>query len=247
MLKLKYVFLVYFLLFFKIDTFPMEIIAVDEGVIPLMYRERDEARGLYPFLIKEIFHRMNIPVIIRPLPWKRALYYADKGLMGVGGVYKTEARLAKYDFSDKLFKEVIVIYSLRDNRFEYNQISDLFNKKIGVIRGWSYGEDFDQARSKKLIQVEEVSTDEQNFMKLLNGRIDYLLTVKETGKLILENNPQFKGYIVPLDQILIANPTYLIFPKVSNKKYLLNKFNEELYKLKQNKEYDELIKTGLIY
>lgn len=245
MIKLKLLFMICFLFVFRMYLFSVEIIAVDEGVVPLMYKARGEARGLYPFLITDIFNRINIPVSIRPLPWRRALAYADEGLMGVGGVYKTRDRLEKYDFSDELFQEVIVIYTLRENRFEYNNISDLYGKKIGIIRGWSYGEEFDKASLEELIKVEEVSTDEQNFLKLLNKRIDCLLTVKETGELVLENNPQFQGFIVPLNGILIVNPTYLIFPKILNKKELLNLFNEKLFELKESNEYKELIRRGM--
>lgn len=227
------------------NTLSIETVAVDEGVIPLMYKVNGEARGLYPVLIKEIFNRMEVSLEIKALPWKRALFYADSGLMGIAGVYKTEERLKKYDFSDELFNEVIVIYTLIDEQFEYKEINDLLGKKIGIIRGWSYGEEFDLYSSKKLFKVEEVSTDEQNFKKLFNKRLDCFLIVKEAGELILKRNPIFKKSMISLKKVFLVNPTYLIFPKSLNKVELLNKFNDELMKLKKSDKYNRLIKIGM--
>lgn len=231
----------------KINLFSLDTvkIAVDEGVIPLMYEKEGEARGLYPLLIKEIFDRIEVDVVIEPLPWKRALFYADEGLMGVGGVYKTKDRLEKYDFSDELFKEIIVIYTLRNNSFEYNKLSDLYGKKVGILRGWSYGDEFDVFSSRNLIIVEEVSTDEQNFKKLLSGRVDCILIVKEVAELILEKNPSFKKLISLKTPTFIVNPTYLIFSKGSNQRELLDVFNKKLMVLKEDEEYISLIKKGM--
>ena len=186
-----------------------------------------------------------IPVIIKPLPWKRALSYADAGVMGVGGVYKTKDRLEKYDYSDELFKEIIVIFTLRDRRFEYSEISNLYGKKVGILRGWSYGAEFDEASSQKLIEVEEVGTDEQNFMKLMSGRIDCILVVKEVGELLMENNFQYQENIVLIKEVLIVNPTYLIFSKNSNNKELLDIFNRKLLELRESGEYSFYVKKGM--
>lgn len=239
--------IIIFMLILKLNIFSVDTItiAVDEGVKPLMYKEREEARGLYPVLIGEIFARLDIPVIIKPLPWKRALSYADEGVMGVGGVYKTKERMEKYDFSDELFKEVIIICTLKDKRFEYSKISDLYGKKVGILRGWSYGEEFDEASSQNLIKAEEVATDEQNFMKLQSGRLDCVLVVDEVAELLLENNSQYQENIVSIKEELIVNPTYLVFSKASNHKEVLKLFNEKLSELKENGDYNFFVRKGM--
>jgi polar amino acid transport system substrate-binding protein len=122
----------------------------------------------------------------------------------------------------------------------------LFDKKVGILRGWSYGEEFDTATFKKLIEAEEVATDEQNFLKLLRGRIDCILVVKEVAELILEDNSEFTGRVKVVKEPLIVNPTYLIFSKNSNKKELLDEFNKKLLELKENKVYLRLVKKGMI-
>ena len=50
----------------------------------------------------------------------------DAGANGVGGIYKNAERLLKYDYSDKLFDEVILVYVPKGSTLTFNGIdSDL--------------------------------------------------------------------------------------------------------------------------
>lgn len=150
-------------------------ISVDLANPPFMYVKNGKAAGLYPFLVQEVFRKMEIPVTIQPLPWKRAIKEADAGQAGIAGIYKNPEREKKYDYSQALFQEKLVIFVRKENLFSYQKIDDLKGKKIGVIRGWSYGEKFDTAREKGMFVVEEAKGDAQNFKKLLRNRIDCVI------------------------------------------------------------------------
>jgi len=87
-------------------------------------------------------------VAVRAVPWKRAIAYLDGGKGGLGGIYKTKPRLEKYDYTDEIFSEEIMVYVPKGKAFAFSSVYDLAGKRLGVIRGWSYGEEFDEAREK---------------------------------------------------------------------------------------------------
>ena len=204
-------------------------INVDIGNPPFAYA-RDGGRiglGVYPVLLKAVFDRLGVPLKLQAFPWKRALLELDRGIAGVGGIYKNEVRLLKYDYSDPMFVERIAVYYNKNNPIKYNSIEDLYGKRVGVILGWSYGDDFDLARAYDQILVDPVIDVEQNFEKLSRGRIDALLAVVESG------------------DSLLANPAHLAFLKKAKQLPLIERFNKELAEMKKDGSLDKIVRQEL--
>jgi len=216
-------------------------IVVDAYNPPNMYLHKGRAAGLYPSLLDAIFKRMDQKVSIEAVPWKRAMDMGAHGTAGVAGIYKTPDRLRTYDYSERIYAELLLVFVKKNRAFEFNGIKDLEGKKIGVILGWSYGPEFDTAREDNLFEVEEVNRDKLNFKKLLDGRLDCVVASKESGYHEIAR----KGYtgIVPLEKSLLSNPTYVAFAKHTNKKGLLLQFNAALQAMKKDGEYGQLVEN----
>jgi polar amino acid transport system substrate-binding protein len=212
---------------------------VDEANPPFMYKKGDRAAGLYPFIIRYIFQSLQIPVVISPMPWKRALRYADNGKIGIAGIYKNQERLSRYDYSHEIFQEKLAIFVHKELNLNFKSINDLKGRRVGVISGWSYGDDFDIYRRRNLFIVDEAQSDETNFHKLLKKRIDCAIAIEESGQGILANEI-FSSKIVQLHRYVATNATFLIFPKSAHQTGLLSEFNLALSALKANYRHQEL-------
>ena len=138
-----------------------------------------------------------------------------------------------------------MIYVLKENKFDYSGIKDFEGKKIGVIRGWSYGKILIWKDLRSVFYVDEVNCDDVNFNKLMGGRLDCLLAIKETADYLMYINPEYRKKIVQIETPLLVSPTYLIFPKSMHKLDLLKKFNEELKEMKENSEIEILFEDYL--
>ena len=220
-------------------------INVDIGNPPFAYA-RDGGRiglGVYPVLLKAVFDRLGVPLKLQAFPWKRALLELDRGIAGVGGIYKNEVRLLKYDYSDPMFVERIAVYYNKNSPIKYNSIEDLYGKRVGVILGWSYGDDFDLARAYDQILVEPVVDVEQNFEKLSRGRIDALLAVVESGDSLLANG-RYED-LVMAKTLLLANPAHLAFLKKAKQLPLIERFNKELAEMKKDGSLDKIVRQEL--
>jgi len=153
------------------------IIDLDSANAPFMSVKDGKAVGIYPAIIQAAFKHMNVAVTLQPEPWKRALEETDNGKAGIGGVYKNADREKKYDFSDKLFTEKIQVFYSKTAPVAFGRLDDLKGKKVGVIRGWSYGDDFDEARKTGAVIAEDGDSDEGNIRKLDAGHLDVVIAV----------------------------------------------------------------------
>lgn len=230
-------------------TFPgiasaTDLIAVDAADPPFMYEAGGQAAGLYPMAIAEAYRRMGLEVTIAAVPWKRALEGTDNAQNGVGGLYKTASRLERYDYSDKLFDEVVLIYVRKGQGFAFATLDDLQGRTVGVIRGWSYGDSFDEARKSGLFNAEDASGDEQNFAILNAGHIDCILAIREAAATAIANHgwqDRFEALAVPLS----SNPAYVAFNKSAGKQADLARLDTALAAMRADGSFDRLIQTAL--
>lgn len=139
----------------------------------------------------------------------------------------------------------MAIYWQDGKVFDYRTVDDLSGKTIGVIRGWSYGDDFDKARSAQKFKVEEVEGDELNVTKLGLGRLDAIVGIPLSIDAQLTRKG-LNGKVTKLSVALFKSPTYLVFAKTVDKKALLKQFDDVLAKSRADGSYDEMIKHALV-
>lgn len=223
---------------------PEVVIALDAQNPPFMYADRDgQAHGVYALLLRTLFARLDVPMRLVCLPWPRALSGLERAEHGVGGIYATAERQARYDFSQPLHVETIKVYARRGALRIFERIEDLRGLRVGVLRGWSYGDAFDAAARGGLLQIEPVAADAQNFGKLERGFLDVALAIEQAGDVLLASGdyPSVRALPNPLTE----NPTYLAFNKSAQQKALLARFDEQLEKLRRNGEHARLVSLGL--
>ncbi len=214
---------------------PLQV-AVDTDNPPFMYGRQGHAKGLYPDIVQNIFARTGTKVLIVPLPWPRALASVNAGKMGIAGIYKTSSRMKVMDFSDPLFVERIWVYSLSKSPHRFRNMSDLSGLRVGVIRGWSYGDEFDAARKQKAFTISEIDSDELGMSMLRASRIDVMLSIQQSAQLVLGGSQDIIASSKPLAEF----PTYVAFPKSLKMTYLLARFNKALADAKQDGSYSAI-------
>ncbi len=207
------------------------VVGVDANNPPFMYAEGAQAAGLYPVLLRALFAQAGLALKLEAKPWKRCLQDTDEGRAGTGGIYKNEERMRKYDFSEALFVERMAVYHHRNRPVVFDGLESLHGKRVGVARGWSYGDAFDRAAREGLIATEEVSADAQNFQKLAAGRLEAVLAIDEAGAAQLAQ-PGMQD-IAKSPRYLFENPTYLAFAKTAQQGATLAAINRALETLRR--------------
>jgi len=154
---------------------------VFEEYPPYEYTDNGVVKGINMDLIREAFRRMDITPIFEARPWKRALFELEYGeVLALSSGFKTPKRETFAIFpSESLSMETLVVVALSVSGVEVNSLDDLRGLKVGVIREYSYGHEFDSMQGLTKIQA---SSNPQLLKMLLNQRMDVVIANKAVMK-----------------------------------------------------------------
>lgn len=213
---------------------------------PKSYIKNGKNKGILVEMVDYIGKDMNCKFTVKLNPWKRSYNYAlnDKG--AVFGFSKNAERLKLFDYSDVMFYDDMLLVTLKENQFEYNNIEDLKGKKVGVVRGASFGEEFNNALKQKLFEAVEDSNPQSRLARLLRGQIDVALIGPGKASVYntINNNPQLiknQEKFTILSTPFNRDPNYLGISKKMNKKDFLEKFNISIQKGRESGAFDKVI------
>jgi polar amino acid transport system substrate-binding protein len=199
-------------------------------------------------VMSEVLHavakEMGVTIEFRFMPWRRC-ESAVENLEAWGAIpyVLTPEREKKYYFSEKLFNREgkFFYYSQRGEpkQIPYAGLSDLKGYIIGGVRGYYY----EQTLLEAGLQVEFVTTDEQNFWKLRTGKVDLIIADGVVGSYVIRKRfPQEAGHFLMLRKPLDVIGDYLMTSKqYPNTQNLLTKFNMALKKIKATGVYQRIL------
>ena len=177
---------------------------------PYEYQKDNEPEGILVDIVKQIFRKAKIPLDLKYLPFKRALLNTKEGkLDGLFNFYKTAARVPFYDYSKPIIKNYLVFFVHKDSKIKYKSLEDLVGLRVGVIRGYTYGKEFD---TSSLFKKQSNNSHIANFKKLKLGRIDIYPCDSIVGKYLIRKNNLYSEFKV-LPKPLKVMDGYIGFTK----------------------------------
>lgn len=186
------------------------------------YQWAEDEKAFHGASVELLSHVLPVGVKAKPLvvPWKRALVMAEEGRIDLLlSLRITPERSAYLDFTKhRAFSNPIVIFVRKDRLFAFNAWSDLKGKRGGISQGDTFGAGFDEYWRKEL-QIEEALGLEENFKKLLAGRIDYFVSGLLLGRsYILKKN--LARRVTSLDKPISTEGIHFAFSKKSKHRAL---------------------------
>ncbi|QLC74838.1 transporter substrate-binding domain-containing protein [Pseudomonas sp. LPB0260] len=149
-----------------------------------------EVHGVAPWAVREVIGGLGLPLEVVVLGnWKRCLSDAAEGRVDLVIAYRSAERERSLLFSRvPLLREEVSLFYNRRRPLVVDRLEDLAGYRGGLLLGESYGQAFD-AFVESNGNVEWVASNQQNFGKLIRGRIDFIAHERRTGKLYLEHLP----------------------------------------------------------
>jgi polar amino acid transport system substrate-binding protein len=208
--------------------------------------------GVDSHIVSEAFKLEGITVEWGFFPWQRAYQYAEMGEgWDASCCWWPDDKIDRaFLSSDTVSTTSFVFFHLKSYNLEWQSLHDLQGITVGVTSKYNYGKELMHVINEKNIEVDLTSKDEFNYKKLLAKRIEVFPNDRHVG------NAQMKSFLSASEADLIThhpkefgvNTLHLII-NINNKrsKYLLNKFNAGLEKLKASGRYQQMLndmKTG---
>ncbi|MBC3920766.1 transporter substrate-binding domain-containing protein [Undibacterium sp. CY18W] len=183
-LVLRYVLLLLSIFLFLLPTPALHAVEAgkqDKKLVLLVRELRNEEGDLVPIreeirqLLNYFERELRIRFEIRRYPWIRLLNNAKNGEGIVFGLSRNRERLATFRFSETIYANYVWLVTRSDASFVFNSMQDLKGKTVGVVRGASYGDEFDSMRNVLFLVEEDVSSHGARLKKLLNKRMDVMV------------------------------------------------------------------------
>lgn len=129
--------------------------------------------GVASRIVAEAFALQGVEVRWEFYPWARALRSAEQGKSDGAAVWlRSPEREAQFFISDPVVDSNYYLFHRKDHPFDWQQVSDLQNQRIGGAIDYDYGIAFQQAEQSGQLQVKRLSSEEQGLRMVLAGRLD---------------------------------------------------------------------------
>ncbi len=228
---------------FAVSSYAQETIRITNGEWLPYHSKELPSYGAGSKIVTEAFSLVGVKVEWGFFPWERGYKYAVQGEWDASiGWIKTLKREGEVLFSKPVYGGKWVFFHLRGINVDWNTVSDLKGVTIGATANYTYGEEFDTAEKEKVIYVERVPEEKQNFSKLLFGRIDIFAHAMDGGYAVLRNS--FSGSqankVTHHPKPIQTVNYHLVFTKNAKNKRMLKLFNKglsDLYKSGKAKQY----------
>jgi len=202
--------------------------------------------GLTSHVVTEAFKLEGITVEWGFFPWQRSFQYAKTGEDWDASCcwWPDEEIDQAFLSSNTVSTTSFVFFHLKSYNFQWQSFDNLQGVKAGVTSKYDYGEALMHVINERSIDVDSTSKDEFNYKKLLANRIDIFPNDRYVG------NAQIKSFLSANEAELITyhpkefgikNLHLIININHKRAKYLRDKFNLGLKKLKDSGRYQQML------
>ncbi|GGW61308.1 ABC transporter substrate-binding protein [Alishewanella tabrizica] len=223
-----------------------KVIEISAGEWPPFLGADLPQQGVIARLIRDVFADANIEVQFVFLPWSRAMHDTGNGKYAATAVWMfKQERTQAFLYSAPVLDEKFVFFYRKDQPFDWQQLTDLNGMLVGGVSGYSYGPAFDAAVKEHVIGLDSVGSVEQNFRRLVLGRVDIVAEEISVGYHMLQQRmPDIADSIRHHPQPLLINQSFLLFPKANPQSDVLNSlFNDLLQEFRASGRYDSYFDT----
>ncbi len=202
--------------------------------------------GFVNHVITEAFKKESHKVKFIYFPWKRAYIEMVKGNYHASSYWYSSEEREKdcYYSKDPIYTASEYFFYLKSNPLkDWARLEDLKGKYIGALKGNTYTTEFWELGKKKVFYIQEVTSEIQNFKKLLFGRIDIYPTsiVVANDIMAKELDPKERDLIGYHPKPLLQTDAFLLFSKAhKDSQKPLEVFNSGMGKLIDEGGYDKL-------
>ena len=219
------------------------LLRISAGEWPPYLSARLIHQGPIAHLIRDLLGEEGYQVEFSFLPWPRAYAEAAAGKYDASAVWMhKQDREQDFLFSEPLLDEQFVFFHLKSQPFDWQRFEDLDGMTLGGGLEYSYGAGFDAYLDSGRVRLERVSSDRQNFEKLLKERVVLYPQELNVGYAALrsEFSAEDAARITHHPQPLLVNLSYLLLPRrLEQSDTLRQRFNVRLQQFRQSGRYQQ--------
>ena len=250
---IKHIVIISVLLSSTVSGFAKEKIHISIGEYPPAFSEYVQHLGYGSHVVTEAYKLVDIEIVYKFRPWKRAYKEAAAGKYEATCCYMDSGQERKeFHFANPVSNlESVYLFHLKSFDFDWNTIEDLKGLNLSLERSFKLGPEFEKAAKEGLFDVFYVNKDEQSLKMLLKKRVQLVPLLPLSTHTLLRNNfPQGTEDLVTYHpKPLLQTPAYILFTRkeeyTKRSLHLIRLFNKGLKLLKESGKYDQIFTDAL--
>ena len=242
-----YRFVLFFLgLLFCLSANAVDVVRITNGEWPPYMSENLPGYGKVTQIATEAFQGAGVNAEYTFFTtWARAFVEAEKGERWSGslGWSKNSEREANFLYSDPIMTLYDTFFHLKSTSFDWNTMQDISDKRIGLTRGYYYGELVSTAEKNGILNADYTGKEVNNFKKLLRGRVDAVGATTDVGYALIESNfTEAEAALITHHPKPFRSSAYhlIISRNAKDAEKIIEAFNAGLKELRDNGRYDEI-------
>ncbi|MDX1451727.1 MAG: transporter substrate-binding domain-containing protein [Oleiphilaceae bacterium] len=239
--KLLWLVLLFCLQSLQTGTAQTNVRVVTDAWAPYAFESEGKLVGADVDVAYEVFKSLGVGAHIEILPWKRCLSLVkEQKADAILAVSLTEKRKSFLHYpTEPVSYGQTVFFAKQGHKIDSINLNNPFNLRVGAMLGYSYCHELDESRL--LDSASRVSSLEQNFKKLLLGRIDLLVEVDAVGLYTAKQlGVADKVKVVPSAPFCFGG-NYLAFAKKTGMDVLSQSFSDALIEFKKTPQYNAIL------
>lgn len=219
-----------------------ETVTIAVGEWPPYTSQVNPSAQLAQKVVTAAFLLEGVHVEYRYYPWKRAYVEVMQGHVDATFPwYRSKARSEAFLFNhEPLLHGQEVFFHLKSLDFHWNSFDDLKQYRVGGTLGF-----FDTSLLEQHgVTVDKVSSEEQNFEKMLRGRLDVYATTREVGYYLIHKlfSPAQAALFTHDPKPLHEADAFVMFSrKIPQSEALISTLDRGLRRLKASGRYGEIL------
>ncbi|WP_158253650.1 substrate-binding periplasmic protein [Chromobacterium alticapitis] len=193
-------------------------------------------QGINGAVIRAAYQAMGYRVLIRVVPWQRAVEAArfNPQVAGYFPEYDSPARREAFIFSDPIGSSPLGLAERVRERSHWQQLAELARQRLGVVRGYVNTAELDDRIASGRQNSDEAQDDAQNLLKLDRRHIDLAVIDRNVFDYLLQNNPTLRtarGNLTMNPRLLEEKQLYVGFKRGEEGRKLADILNQGLRRI----------------
>ncbi len=229
------------LLIISVNAFADELQVATSEWIPYVGKELPN-QGLAMDIVNRALIRAGHKPAVTIQAWTRTLEGADIGVYDlIAAAWYSKEREKSFIFSKPYIFNEIKLLKHADSSFDFNRISDLEGKTIGVITGYAYGEQFDRAQG--LLRAPGIHV-LQNINRVINRELDLTLDDERVLNYEIKHNISLNTEkLIFLPKSVSKNGLHIAVSRQNPKhKEIVQAFDKAILEMKKDGTYERILK-----
>jgi polar amino acid transport system substrate-binding protein len=197
-------------------------------------------------IVKEALNRNKVAIDQRTMEFNVVLKAIEnEALDGSGAMWKTEERESNLYFSEPYLQNQLVLVARKESGLQVDQLSDVAGKKLALVESYAYGEEINAISEVEFVYGK---SDQTNFLKLLQGEVDYMLIDELPIRYLMQSQPQKfnENLIISKEPVIVKSLHLAIRKDIEGAEELLAEFNATIKKMLADGTYNRILKLNWI-